>query len=232
MLASYDKVNALRLRSALQIQLPFLTGHESYLLSRVVSALESGDKAQLAEVLAVAFRNRNVSRNIVQQISRYDFFWHQHQQFRYNRWFDGFGQLWIVGITGFPSTENSPSTFFHVFSSILRRALGQGSFLARLITNREELITDDQNVTAQNLAAESNGFETANRNQHGAYFGREKTNDFRRQHRLPVVRFGDHRVTRAPHASRAPRLNGPYSTRAHLRTKALCARSSASRSRR
>ena len=39
---------------------------------------------------------------------------------------------------------------------------------------------------AQNLAAESNGFETANRNQYGTHVGRLYTNEFRLHHRLPV----------------------------------------------
>jgi len=56
-----------------------------------------------------------------------------------------------------------------------------------LTEHREGLITDNSNKTmAQNLAAESNGFEVANRNQFGTYVGRLKTNDFRIMNRLPV----------------------------------------------
>ena len=47
-------------------------------------------------------------------------------------------------------------------------------------------MTDNPNNTAQNLAAESNGFELANRNQFGTYVGRRKTNEFRFHHRLPT----------------------------------------------
>jgi hypothetical protein len=68
-----------------------------------------------------------------------------------------------------------------------RVALGQGNWLTRVITGgREGLVTDNPNITAQNLAAESNGFELANRNQHGTYIGRRKTNSFRWDHRLPT----------------------------------------------
>ena len=48
------------------------------------------------------------------------------------------------------------------------------------------MVTDNPNNTAQNLAAESNNFEVANRNQYGNYFGRLKTNEFRYHHRLPT----------------------------------------------
>ena len=55
-----------------------------------------------------------------------------------------------------------------------------------MLTGRESLVTDDQNALSQNLAAEGNGFEAANRNQFGAYIGRQRTNAFRMHHRLPV----------------------------------------------
>lgn len=45
-------------------------------------------------------------------------------------------------------------------------------------------MTLDLNTAAQNLAQESSGFEEANRNQFGTYFGREITNSFRLEHRL------------------------------------------------
>jgi len=47
-------------------------------------------------------------------------------------------------------------------------------------------VTFDRHTAAQNLAAGANGFEASNRNQHGTYFGREKTNEFRFEHRLPT----------------------------------------------
>ena len=64
--------------------------------------------------------------------------------------------------------------------------LGGGHWWTRVLTNRQAILTDDPNVIAQNLAAESVGFEAANRNQHGTYIGRHKTNEFRKQHRLPT----------------------------------------------
>ena len=66
------------------------------------------------------------------------------------------------------------------------RANAAGAWWTRVLTGRQELAVDDQYFIAQNLAAESNGFETANRNQHGSYFGRLKTNKFRLTHRLPT----------------------------------------------
>jgi hypothetical protein len=91
-----------------------------------------------------------------------------------------------VGITGFPGTENFPSTRDHALASIFRHVLGQGNWLTRVVTGREGLVTDDPEATAQNLAAESNGFELANRNQFGTYVGRRKTDEFRFAHRLTI----------------------------------------------
>jgi len=194
LLATMDEVNALRITRALQLSVPFLTGYEAFLLDRVNKELEvhhlKKDSSELFHVLSVAFRCRNVSRAIVQSLARHDFIWHQNFQFKWNRWMDAFGQIpllpTIFGGTGFPGTENSPNTFGHVVSSVFRRVLGKGAWWTRVLTGRQELAVDDQYFIAQNLAAESNGFETANRNQHGSYFGRLKTNKFRLTHRLPT----------------------------------------------
>jgi hypothetical protein len=76
-LRTHDHVNALRTTRLLQLSLPFFTGHEAYLLNTVISALESGDHDKINAALECAFRNRNVSRVIVQNFtSRYDWFWH------------------------------------------------------------------------------------------------------------------------------------------------------------
>jgi hypothetical protein len=185
-LASKDEVNALRFTRPLQNFMPMLTGYEAYLLDQVICSFERDNSRDLAYVLTLAFRNRNVSRILVQQMARYDILWHQNQQFTWNRWFDAFGTVPFVGITGFPGTENFLNTRNHTLGSIFRRVLGQGFWWTRVITGRQALVTDDENTVAQNLAAESNGFETANRNQHGTWLGREKTNAFRKQHRLPT----------------------------------------------
>jgi hypothetical protein len=47
------------------LQLPFQTGLEAYLTSQVIEALDRGDPAEVADVLSVAFINRNVSRVII-----------------------------------------------------------------------------------------------------------------------------------------------------------------------
>ena len=185
-LISNDKVNALRYSRGMHAFVPFLTGYEAYILDLVIDAFDSGDKGRLAKTLRTAFRNRNVSRILVQQFSRFDVVWHWHTQFAHNRTFDAWGQVPFFGITGFPATENFPSTRAHALNSIYRIILGQGFWWTRAITGREGLVTDDQNAAAQNLAAESNGFELANRNQFGTYYGRQRTNEFRLSHRLPV----------------------------------------------
>jgi hypothetical protein len=187
-LLALNDVNALQLSRALQFQLPFQTGFEAYLTSQVIEALDRGDPAEVADVLSIAFLNRNVSRVIIQNLGpRYDFLWHWSTAITWNRVFDAWGQFPIVGITGFPATENFPSTRNHALASIFRNLLGQGNWVTRVVTQgREGLLTDNPNNTAQNLAPESNGFELANRNQYGTYFGRAKTNEFRFAHRLPT----------------------------------------------
>jgi hypothetical protein len=183
-----NDVNALQLSRALQFQLPFQTGFEAYLTSQVIEALDRGDPTEITYVLSVAFLNRNASRAMVQNLGpRYDFLWHLGTAITWNRVFDAWGQFPIVGITGFPATENFPSTRNHALASIFRNLLGQGNWVTRVVTQgREGLLTDNPNNTAQNLAPESNGFELANRNQYGTYFGRAKTNEFRFSHRLPT----------------------------------------------
>ena len=185
---SMDSINALRLSRILQLFLPFLTGYEAYIIGQLIEALDSGRPRDIRYVLNVAFQNRNVSRILAQQMGpRFDFLWHWHTQITWNRLFDSWGQLPLVGITRFPATENFPATRDHALASIFRVALGEGNWITRVVTqNRQGLVTTNPNNTAQNLAAESNGFELANRNQFGTHMGRIKTNEFRFHHRLPT----------------------------------------------
>ena len=206
LLWSLDDTNALRLTRPLQLFLPFLTGHEAYLMSQVIQAMDNyphnssnssnaakrkrDNPYELEMALRQAFGNRNVSRILVQTMRvRFDFLWHWGTMVTWNRVFDGWGQLPFVGITSFPATENFPSTRNHALASMFRLFLGPGNWLTRVVTQgREALVTDNhpEATTAQNLAAESNGFEAANRNQFGTYFGRRKLNEFRLAHRLPT----------------------------------------------
>jgi hypothetical protein len=185
---AFDHVNAERLSRALQLSLPFQTGYECYVTSQVIEALDRGRKKDLDYILSMAFQNRNVSRVLVQAMRmRYDFLWHWSTAVVWNREFDAWGQFPIVGITGFPASENFPATRDHALASIFRVVLGKGRWITRVVTRgREGLVTDNPKNTAQNLTAESNGFELANRNQYGTHFGRQKTNEFRLAHRLPT----------------------------------------------
>ena len=186
MIASYDDVNRLRFTRGLDASMHFLTGAESLLLGSVISAYESGKVADLNRLLRHAFLNRNVSRVLVQQMSRYDIFWHTHWSVKFNRMMDAFGTVPVIGFTGFPSSENFQNTRNFVLGSFFRVFLGQGNWITRVLTGREALITDDPNVVAQNLAAETNSFEASNLSQHGTFIGRVKTNEFRANHRLPT----------------------------------------------
>ena len=190
-----NRTNALRMTRGYQLLLPFLSGYETFLLDQLIGALDSGNKAQLNLALSRCFRNRNVARVIVQQLQgRFDFFWHFHQAIRYNREFSGWAVTGAIpiagdflGITAFPASENFVGTRDFVINGFLRHVFGPGHFWTRVLTNnRQSLLTDDHNVTAQNLAAEGTGFELSNRQVHGTYIGRGKTNHFRYENRLPT----------------------------------------------
>jgi hypothetical protein len=185
---SFDEVNALRFTRQLQLFLPFLTGHEAFALSLVIQAMDGGSRKEVRAALGRAFTNRNVSRILVQTLRiRYDFLWHWSTMITWNRLFDAWGLIPVIGITGFPGTENFPSTRNHALASMFRLLLGPGNWPTRVITRgREALVTDNHEITAQNLAAESNGLELALRNQYGTYFGRQKLLEFRLAHRLPT----------------------------------------------
>lgn len=189
MIWALDEINGLRLGRQLQLFVPFLSVNESYLVGQIIEAMDGASQVDIDFVLKIAFKNRNVSRILVQTMGpRWDFFWHWYQQISANRKYDAFGQLPIIGITRFPATENFPATGNHALASSLRVLLGEGFWSTRIFTQgRQGLRTDDpdRNI-AQNLAAESNGFELANRNQFGNYIGRLRTNAFRLDHRLPT----------------------------------------------
>jgi len=192
MMWSLDDVNGLRMGRQLQLTIPFQTVYEAYIVSQIIESMDGKPDIRRSDVnyvLTIAFKNRNVSRFLVQNLGpRWDFLWHWYDQVTSNRLYDGFGQIPIIGITGFSATENFPATRDHVLASSFRVLFGEGRWITRVLTqNRQGLNTDnpDKNI-AQNLAAESNGFELANRNQYGTYVGRIKTNSFRIDHRLPV----------------------------------------------
>ena len=193
MMWALDDVNGLQMGRQLQLFVPFMTGFEAYILSQVIEALDGNGymlrKTDVNYVLWIAFKIRNVSRLLVQNSGpRWDYMWHWYNQVTRSRFYDGFGQLPIIGFTSFPPTENFPATRNHALASTFRVLFGPGNWITRVLTNnRQGLNTDDpEKNIAQNLAAESNGFELANRNQFGNYYGRMKTNQFRFDHRLPT----------------------------------------------
>ena len=208
-----DHVNMLRISRILQFQIHFMTLHEAHLLQTILEYIQVyyanhhstnnhdnhhhnrsrmprwKQRRILHRLLRHAFSNRNVSRFIVQVLRvRYDYFYHWPKAVRYNRYFDIVGQFPVVGAaTRFPATENFPATRNHALASIVRILLGPGNWLTRVMTGgRQGLITDDPHHPAQNLTAEANNFELANRNQYGNYYGRKYTNQFRFEHRLPI----------------------------------------------
>jgi len=183
---SSDKVNGLMYTRNMQLFLPFMTGYEAYILAGLVEAYDLQDSILIEKMLTIAFRNRNVSRVLVQQMARFDIFWHWGTQIAHNRTFDKIGRIPIIGFGAFPGSENAIDTQTHARNSMLRVILGKGNWITRTVTGREGLQTDDKNAASQNLAAEVSGFEAANRNQFGTYFGRQKTDAFRYEHRLPT----------------------------------------------
>ena len=196
-----DKINSLMYSRGLQLDLPFLTGYESHILGLVLKAFDD-ETSDLEGVLHQAFQNRNVSRILVSNMPRFDLVWHWGFQHKHNRAWDIWSGVPFLGFGGFPATENFPDTKGHSLSSIGRVIFGHGFWWTRIITGREGLLVDDKNASAQNLAAESNGFEAANRNQFGTYFGRKHVNQFRMEHRLTT----DESIVRTFFASPASTL--------------------------
>jgi hypothetical protein len=162
--ATRDDANVLRITRVLQFSIPFQTSYEAYLIGELIAALRS-DTAHLAFALNVIFQNRNATRVLIRNMPRWDILFHQDQQLRHAIFYDAFGVT--IGLIGFPASENFVNTRNFTVASIFRFILGEGHFVTRFLTGRQALITDNPNVTAQNLAAEGAGFETANRAQWG-----------------------------------------------------------------
>ena len=181
-----DQINRLRLTRGFQDYLSFQTAYESFILGGVVRAYGLPDRGFDSYNLILAFKNRNSSRILVRQIAaRWDWIWHLYTQISRGRLFAFLGQFSLFGARAVPATENFPSSAANIRVT-LRRLLGISWLTKCLMRVRHCHDTSDQKKFAQNLAAESNGYEEANRNQYGNYFGREKTNAFRFEHRLPT----------------------------------------------
>ena len=170
---SMDDINTLNLGQQIQSSIPFLSGYESYLLGQIIEVLfdsvaqNSKSKIELNEMLRIAFKNYHVSRVLVENIERrWDFSWHWFNQICKCRLYDAWGQLPILGITKFPTTENFPTADFWMIEKLW--------------------IPDSDKALAQNISAEYNDFEATKRNLFGSYIGRLKTNDFRIETRFPV----------------------------------------------
>jgi hypothetical protein len=186
-LRSMDSVNRLRVTRVLQNSLAFMIGYESFALGGVVRAFDVDDRTHDLYNLKLAFQNRNASRELVVALrSRWDWLWHTGTSVTNSRWFEIFGLLPFIGITSFPATENFPSSKNHVMRGILSMFFS-GSWFTRWISGGQQgVVTFDAHTAAQNLAAEVNQFEASNRNQYGTLVGREKTAEFRLNHRLAI----------------------------------------------
>ena len=163
LLLTCDETNILRITRGLQVSIPFLTAYEGYILGELVNSFHN--PSHLPQVLDIVLRNRNVTRILMRNLSRWNFLFHSHQQFKRAVFFDVMGST--TGYFGFPASENFVDTRNFTLASIFRIVLGEGHFITRSLTGRQALLTDNQEVAAQNLAAEGTGFEAANRAQWG-----------------------------------------------------------------
>jgi hypothetical protein len=186
-LRTVDSVNRLRLTRFLQNSLAFMMAYESFALGGVIRAFDVDDRSKDGFSLRLAFQNRNASRSLVQALRpRWDWLWHTGTSVSNSRWFEIFGLIPFIGITSFPATENFPSSKNHVINGILSMFFSGSWFTRSISGNQEGLVTFNSQTAAQNLAAEVNRFEGSNRNQYGTLFGREKTVEFRLDHRLAI----------------------------------------------
>lgn len=183
MMRALDETNRLRLSHQLQTFVPFLTGHESYLLWQVIECLDDPSEANLQSILKLALRNRSVSRILVGTVcKRWDFSWHWRHQVSSSGLYDFFGRLPIVGVTKFPQTENFPAASARVLAveGLRGTRVNQSGTWSKLPVN------DREKFSVQNLSTEINGFEAVNRFQLGNYFGRQKVNLLRLESRFPT----------------------------------------------
>lgn len=180
-------INRLMFARGIQENLPFQSAYESFIIGGLIRYFDIDDRRNDAANKRSVFSNRNASRIAVQALGpRWDWIFHLNTQVRWSRFFDFLSLFPFLGWLGFDATENFPATRDHAVRGLLR-PLFEGSWLTRTITGQQEgVISFDRNAPAQNLAAESTGFETGNRNQVGTFFGREESNAFRFEHRLPT----------------------------------------------
>lgn len=195
-----DVENRLRFTRALQDGMHMFCAIEAFLLAEILKSHDSDIPAAYASKRSQIFKVRNTFRMFVQNMPLYDRLFHWGFQVSHNRFFDFLAQFpGLAIIFAFPPSENIVGSRTLAINSILRN-LFEGTLVGRRISgNRQALVTDNPNAYAQNLAAEGNGFETANRQQHGTYIGRRKTNAFRLEHRLQT----DESVVRTFQASPA-----------------------------
>lgn len=187
MYLSGSAINRLMFTRGIQENLVFQSAYESFVIGGLIRYFDVDDRRHDAENKRLVFHNRNASRISVQALGpRWDWIFHLHTQVRWSRFFDFLSLFPFFGWMGFSATENFPATRDHAIRGLLR-PLFEGSWLTRTITGQQEgVISYDPHAPAQNLAAESTGFETGNRNQLGTFFGREASNAFRFEHRLPT----------------------------------------------
>ena len=182
-----DAENRMRFTRAVQDFMHTVSAVEGFLLAEVLKSHDSEKPQSYAWRRAAAFQVRNTFRIFVQQMPMYDRLYHYGDQVSRNRFFDFVSQFPVFSIFfSFPPSENEVGSRSLALNSILRNVM-EGTLVGRRISgHRVELVTDNPNAKAQNLASEQWGFETANRQQHGTYIGRRKTNAFRIEHRVQI----------------------------------------------
>ena len=178
-LMNLDEINSLRLSRRLQFYLPYLSIYDSYILSQLIQALEGSlSAADTLFVLRIAFKNRSIYR-ILKQITDecFDFSVHDYQRLCNGRFNEISARIPLVGtVPPFPTTENLISTREYI--SWMWHGIWSGK--------KEFTTKNGDSIAAQNLSAEINGFELANRLRFGTYIGRLKTNEFRSGNRFPT----------------------------------------------
>jgi hypothetical protein len=182
-----DAENRMRFTRGLQNSMYMLSAIESFLIAEVLKSHDSENPTLYASRRSAAFQVRNTFRVFVQQMKAYDRLYHWSYMVSHNKMFEFLSQIPLLStFTSFPPSENQVGTKSMALNSILRN-LFEGTLMGRRISgHRQALVTDNPNAKAQNLTPESCEFETANRQQHGTYIGRRKTQAFRMEHRLQV----------------------------------------------
>jgi hypothetical protein len=189
-----DSVNRLLLTRGIQDYLAFTTAYESFVLGGVIRELDADSERGTSNddaffYLRLALWNRNTCRILVRIMrhNRWDWFFHLYTQVTWSNLFYTLSLIPGLSFMRFTATENYPAQKHYALYGLWHYI--QDCFiwlLYRLSIRRRPPYGINPNTAAANLASDAHHRAQKNRNHYGTYFGRERTMNFRLEHRLTI----------------------------------------------